>query len=1001
MRPIHLFLEYAIKNLVPLNEYADKIVNALVKHYMDQADDYGYDKLTPEQLKKLIKRFDKIKDTVKNKEGLELFKMKGGEYEPLIDLPKFMQLVTGAADVEAEPESDQDAYRPDTRPNVIYTSDDGSVVVYKGSQEDLCIRFRTQTAQDVPWCITRSSYGTYRYARERGYPTFYLAKNENLPSTDPLSAVAIQVTDPKLKSDSSRYRWTNRKNSPNESGYMNWDELVNDIPWLADIPNAKQELKYIELTPEEKRQVAYGNNPITVQEWLDKSYQQKIAYLDARASRGSRYSDPTLFSNVSDENFATRILPRFPSVAQHVAENVSIVKSETLLRGYDKYPKDVQKSIISNTLTGGQKLNVEMLENESIPFQALLDITDRNGWNSPDKYYYSTKDRSAIVGLETDNGGTVKLSIYTPDYSKENVKLTQRTAKFVEQNPAPSKIPIRDLNGLIKAGIMTSDGVMKSFEDDKRAPVAVKRDEDGDFVLDSRTLSVYKVDDNGFSRASNDTADTFDEELNSPVLRNKAVSIVRDALKNRTRIPRSIDVISLSKILAKTPYEDRIDQQDNNVVIAVPGEYPIIMAADPNENIQRNGSGVTYPQQAWSNNGSFDSSPQGTDYNFSDPEIQGYITYLKRSGKTIKDPFIRQYLDIVPSGRSISFLNANYPIDPENRFIAVAEGDTVFLINKDRPSENYRRAPNNSRLVSGKLSPTRAQQMLQAAQPRAATQAQMAQRVQAARAQQAAGGEEQPAAGEQPAAPAAQAAPQQGDLTGAQVQQAFTDRNISYNTLPNAIRSRIAAGGQTVTQVAGDRGAGSRNALLGNRGRVTGIIRLTGRSSAVYFIRLASGTNIASIALQPGNYQYIATANNSYQLRSIENLTAVLQARNINEEVKGMCIREFLANNPSMVDEVKACTQKYLKERNMKKLSLQEVLADVLRKRALKENNPAVEPDIDTDTDIEVDPDDEPIFTPKPGANPAPKMKNNPTPGEKDVLGQIMNRYQKLKERRK
>lgn len=987
MKPISLFLEYVIQNLVPLNEYSDKIVNALVKHYTDQAEDYGYDKLTPEQIKKYIARFDKIKDSVKNKEGLELFKMKGNDYEPLIELPKLIQLVTGAADIEAEPESDEDAYKPDTRPNVVYTSDDGKIVLYKGDKQNHCVRFREKETPDVSWCITRTLYDSYRYDRDRGYPVFYLAKNENLPSSDPKSAVAVQVTDPKLKGPNARYKWTNRKNSPLESRPMSWSELIGEVPWLGDIPNAEQELKYVELTPQEKEQVQYGSVGATIQDWLDKSYQQKIAYLDARASRNrsSYRNEKDLFSNVTDENFASRILPKFPSIAQHIAENVRILDTQTLLNSYDKFTKDVQKSIVSNMLTGGKKLDVKLLKDHSIPFQALLDITDRNGWNDPDRYYYSTKDRSAVVGLETDDAGKVTLSIYTPETSKENVKLSERTAKFIQQNAAPSKIPIRDLNGLIKNGVMASGDVIKSFEDDKKAPVALKREEDGDFVLDSRTLGIYKIDDSGFSKAPEDSAVSFDEELDSPEMRKKAVSLVMDAYKNSSRIPRAIDVATLSKIVAKTPYEDRTEQGDDDnvekIIIAAPGEYPFINNADPNSKYMA----LIRPLAGWNSGGSYNRGPNEFE---SDAAKQAYIGYLKRANKTIKDSTLRSLLDDVSYREGIDFLNSKYPLDPENKLIPIIQDNTIFLINKDRPSENFRRGPNNTRLVSGKLSQARAEQMLRSAEPQRPTQTQIAQRVQQAQAARAEEPGQQPAAGEQPVAVP------EGQLTGAQIQQTFTDRNISYTVLPFSIRNRIAAGGQTITQIRGDRGAETRNALLGNRGRITGIIRLTGRSSAIYFITLTSGTNIASIALQPGNYQYLATSNNAYQMRSVENLASVLQANNINEEIRKVYVREFLAHNPSMVNEVKTHLQKHLKERNMKKTNLHSILAEMLRD-AIKENKPAIAPPPTTKPSTKPGP----TITPKPGAKPGTKMENNElTSGEQRSIKKIVDRYKGLEE---
>ena len=60
MASIREFIVHAVNNFVPLNEYAEKIVDQLVKQYMGQAEEYGYDDIDEDDIRKYITRFDKI-----------------------------------------------------------------------------------------------------------------------------------------------------------------------------------------------------------------------------------------------------------------------------------------------------------------------------------------------------------------------------------------------------------------------------------------------------------------------------------------------------------------------------------------------------------------------------------------------------------------------------------------------------------------------------------------------------------------------------------------------------------------------------------------------------------------------------------------------------------------------------------------------------------------------------------------------------------------------------
>jgi len=227
MASIREFIVHVVNNFVPLNEYAQKIVDQLVKQYMDQAEEYGYDDVDEDDIRKYITRFDKIKYSLKDKDK-ELFKQEGSDYVALIELPKLMQLVTTAPDIDLEKTKEKEIPK-DERPMEVYASPDRKIIVYKGDKEKNCVRFKTEQAPSIPWCITNTAYSNYRYNEDKGYPVFYLAKNENLPSSDDTSVVAIQVKSPKLRDINHRYRWTNRRNHPHESSDMSWEDLVSNI----------------------------------------------------------------------------------------------------------------------------------------------------------------------------------------------------------------------------------------------------------------------------------------------------------------------------------------------------------------------------------------------------------------------------------------------------------------------------------------------------------------------------------------------------------------------------------------------------------------------------------------------------------------------------------------------------------------------------------------------------------------------------------------------------
>ena len=996
MASIREFIVHVVSNFVPLNEYAQKIVDQLVKQYMGQAQEYGYDDVDEDDIRKYITRFDKIKYSLKDKDK-ELFKQEGADYVALIELPKLMQLVTTAPDIELDKSKEKEIPK-DERPMEVYASPDRNIIIYKGDKEKNCVRFKAEQAPSIPWCIASSSYSNYRYDQSKGYPVFYLAKNENLPSSDDTSIVAIQVKSPKLRTSSSRYRWTNRRNSPHESSDMSWDDLVSNIPWLTEVPNAKEVLKYVPLSSEEEEAHGAGKRGMSYQDWSELSFNKKQRYLIARASE----YNSSLFTNINNDNFGTKILPKYPELALNAAQRINdsrpMVNSDIMMSAYDKFDNNTKKSLISNLLARGKKISTAYLSNHDFPFEAVKDITNRNGWDneSKDTYYFVTKDGDAIVGIVQESDNNLSLSIYTDTTAKENIKLSDRTAKFIKSSATLDKLPISILNVLIANNQLTTKEAFNKIKEvpPEKSSVATKELDGSDYLFDSRSLNVYKVTDGGFSDASNEEfeEDPFAKEKEDPYLQKRAVDTFNYLAKNRRAFPKQINYKNAIDIASKLPYDQRIwdergdNRPQNMFVLLFANGLPFYVPKDINQPDTTRDLVIT--DEAWNDEGRID----GTRLN--DAQMRAYQRYAEETNQTLSGESLKNILDRLGDNDYIKlFLKLNFPLAEDNPFKFFEKDGRVFLINKQDPTENYYVNPNTGNLITGRMSGTKAQQVLNSLEPIPATQAQLRQRIAQRPTQEPTEEPPQAAAGEAPQAVATRPGPH----TGEQMQTIFLQLHLPFGTLPVSVQRRILQGA-VIVSATGDRGAETRNQLLTARGRVTAVAKLEGRSSAVYFIRMASGTVIATIAMQPGNYQLLATPGAVYQLGSVTNLSNVLQMHNITEEEKGICVREFLAENPSMVDEVKQHLKHYIKTREMKTPNTTQVLKEVL-KRLVKENQPAPAPS---------KPDTKPTTAPgKPGTdrpkprrplgNPDVKPKPKAVMSEEEVVDKIVKRFKSKK----
>jgi hypothetical protein len=250
-----------------------------------------------------------------------------------------------------------------------------------------------------------------------------------------------------------------------------------------------------------------------------------------------------------------------------------------------------------------------------------------------------------------------------------------------------------------------------------------------------------------------------------------------------------------------------------------------------------------------------------------------------------------------------AWFRAQPPFSPTDQYAVATTNDNYYLINKANPRESLKLS-DSGKLIKANIPVAMARQ-LTGATPDQAT----------------------------PATPGAQAAAPVAGRRGrpagvanaprAAVQDAGGDINVgevmdetglldSFNSIPRPDRNRLNVTTGVRVNPNGDRGAARRNNQLGNAGRVGRVIAVG--DSKIYFIRLANQQIIASINIQPGNRNYLLTPGGRVIfLNSPAELMQALRQRNL-AEVRNYLIREYIANNPRHLDEVRELIQQHVNE---------------------------------------------------------------------------------------
>lgn len=870
MRAIDRFILHVVHNWKnKLNEaYSEKAIQGFINKFKEEADDLNIN-ITDDQLRSYINNFDRIKEKLPSDQR-DLTKW---------NLSKLIRTVTTS-------KGDEAAEEIDITPDVVYHSDDNTIVIYNGSKEDNCIRY----GNGEKWCITRSSFSGYRYSEGRGYPTFYLAKNNNLSDNDKLSFVAIQVRDPQKTSEDNRYVYTNRDNSPYESNPMSFNELMGEIPWLREVPNIKSILKYIPLSSGEKITQQYKNNPISYREWAKLPFSAKQQYLVVRKGRN-------LFSDIDNEIFVERYLSKYPELAKFIAETPGVIDSFELLMNLDKFPNQIRRSITANIQS---PINTKQLSSELLPFDVKKLLVQLNKWSLPsDERLYVTKDGDTIVKLTL--GDNINIDLYQAEDDYPNIKLNKRTSKYLLDYPELDKIPLRNLLKLAEDEIIDRNLITKVLDDAKEDPnssIIVKPVEDGEIILDSNSFSSYKRDDSGKISAipfnNEEVQQVFNDSKDNEVFQQNALNL----FKTRDDIPSQIDKKALAGIINSIPYNKRTFQDDSDrQVVLLTSDSPRLSFFTMNTAPNR-------PAEYLNIASKYDERGNINRYGALDNEsITPYLSYLRQINKSFDD---NELLNILRSSSINSetkkvFVRNNPPVNNNNRYRVVMRGNDLLVINTQNPRESLMLSDRRNNLKQANISPALAAQLLgdQAAAVTAP----------------AAGRRGRPAGVPNAPRPAAAAPAAAGNINvSEEMDQIGLD--VAFARLPRPIVRKLNVTNASRVDPNNDRGASRRNNILGNAGRVGRVIQVG--ASKIYIIRLANQQVIASINVQPGNSNYIllpnANGNVAIPLNSPSELLQALQQRNL-AEIHQYLVNEYMERNPEHLTEFRQMLRQHINEK--------------------------------------------------------------------------------------
>jgi hypothetical protein len=859
-----------MNNIYTLTEYSEGEFKSIFQKFREEADDFNIN-ITDEALTSAINTFDTQFKGIPSVQEKEIKKY------TLVQLLKL---------VSSRPGFKKDEEKIETTPDVVYNED--GIIIYSGDVEDRCIKY----GAGEKWCITKGSFGHYRFDPQRGYPIFYLVKNTNIPDNDPLSFVAIQVRN------NGKYVYTNRLNNPHESDEMSFDDLENEIPYLNSIDNIKNILKYIPPNIKERSKEEVFKKGISFNEWSNNlDFNDKKLYLSVRGpivtkEKAEGSYDRTvgqLFTNLSTENFVTKVLPKYDRLTEWLFQNPWIMNFNILLNNIELFKPKYQNSLLIKVNSPGHPINVigKDILNKKFDFNISKILVSTNKIpNDRDNNFYVTENGNAIVNIGYDRTG-IEVDVVTEDETYRDIKLSKRTQKYLFDYPGIVNIPLDSLARAIQVNNLDSDKITDVIEAARKSNDTSKKiikvgNTEVLFDTSGNLLKTYQIENNSIKPVDDNNEDVIkatnqfieDASSNEEIQSNLVTSILN-------RRPMFNDKISL-KVLENTP-KDKLIRGLEGIVPYNNTLYSFVLP----EQFEFKGYKSV--------NGRMTDTPLSNN-----PEMgAAYGEFLKNNNIELTNAMITNLFERnrwrTPYPSKVVLASApNLPYAEGSTYRLTVNDGKLYIINTANPAESFRISEKTGRLLSARAPRTGITRP---------TPAQLG-------------------AGERVPAPIA-GAPRRGRPVGGanrptegnisdDLTTTLTNSNLldSFNQLPTSIRSRFF-GDSTRGNLRNDRGVSRRDNLLGNLGHVD-YVRIVG-SSAIYGIQLESGNIVASIVSQPGNSHWLLTQNGAFQLDSPANLVAALRQRNLTE-MRDYIVNEYTERNPNQVNELKSTIKKHIEE---------------------------------------------------------------------------------------
>lgn len=884
MKPIHRLIEHLVNNWQNnlFEALAPSIKQQLMTNFKNDVKDFTIvDPVTKKpptekQISDWIDYFDsKLRNSPKVTE-------KDITKYSLVDLIELVSRYKGS------PEEKEEDEQIEENPDIVYQ--ENNIIIYSGHNEENCIKF----GKGEQWCITRGSFGTYRYDRNRKNPTFYLVKNRNLPDSNRSSFIVVVV------GSDNTYKVSDRSN--NDIGgrgsewnkWEPWSTVENLFPFLQGLQRV---FKYIPISKTEALSQMYKTHAMTFEDWSLSSPSFKEQYIIVR--KGVRF-----FHDITNEKFLSRYIAKYPAIAELIAKNYGMVSLKTLFEEFDAFTPNLQSSIIENAKRF-TSLDTKTLFIPYYDFSAKRAATKRELIKpASNERVYVTSDDKGIVLLDFDSKiPTIRL--VTPNKTYENIKVNERTIKLLANYPNLDELPFSTLVNLAKENLLPSQvitRVISKAKSDPNSAIIVKDTEEGQILVDSNTFTAYKIEGDAFTSVPfvDDTVQNIvQNETENSNFQDKVISILSSGE------PISAEAMpGIIAILKNTPNNRRLaiaqpdDNAENGRIFLVNETKNTILRVPSVNKLDTSGISTCINR---GNKFTFSSlTPDKSDY-------QTWMAYLRSQNIAYNTTDLIAVVGRYRSSGTRNFLLSNPPLTEDNTYQIVEWEGEVFLVNKANSRESLKLSNATNKALKANISPALAARMRGVEAPPAEPTRRGRPTAAAAPATQEPGVRRRgrPAGGT-----AAPATPVNAEALAAAT-TAMTDAGLtnSWNALPTPVKNRFA--NATITnRTYADRGAGRRNNILGFRGRVTRIIEQG--NNKIYIIQLENNTFVASIVLQPGNSHLLVTPAGTANIGSPDNLLATLQNQNLAESEKGMAVNMFLAENPHMLDETKEILRKHL-----------------------------------------------------------------------------------------